>query len=74
MKYLLLKNNSEVEKNLSNIIDENNPILVELMIYPEQHHVPKSINKRTDDGKTIPSKFEDLYPFLSSKEVQDNLI
>ena len=74
MKYLLLKNNSEVEKNLSNIIDENNPILVELMIDPEQQHVPKSINKRTNDGKTIPSKFEDLYPFLPSKEVQNNLI
>ena len=68
MKYLLLKNNSEVEKNLSNIIDENNPILVELMIDPEQQHVPKSINKRTNDGKTIPVSLKIYIHFCLQKK------
>ena len=44
------------------------------MIDPDQQHVPKAINKRDENGKTVPSKFEDMYPFLSEEEVDENLI
>ena len=40
---------------------------MELMIDPDQQHIPKAINRRDNTGKTIPSNFEDLYPFLSKK-------
>ena len=44
------------------------------MIDPDQQHVPKAINKRSENGKTIPSSIEDMYPFLSKDEVEKNLI
>ena len=34
----------------------------------EQEQMPKAINKRLPNGKTVPTKFEDMYPFLPSNE------
>ena len=41
------------------------------MIDPEQDQKPKAINRR-EAGKTIPTDFEDLYPFISRKELEEN--
>ena len=37
---------------------------------PNEEQVPKAINKRTPEGKTVPTKLEDMYPFLSNQEFQ----
>ena len=36
--------------------------------------MPKAINKRTPDGKTVPTKYEDMYPFLTSEEIENNML
>ena len=74
IKYHLIKNNDDVDKYLLNLIEEDGPSIIELMIDPDQQHVPKAINKRSVNGKSIPSKFEDMYPFLSSDEINENLL
>ena len=40
---------------------------------PEQEQMPKAINKRDKNGKTIPTAFENLYPFLDEKEISASL-
>lgn len=74
IKYCLIQNNNEVDKLLPSLLDKNEPTIIELMIDPDQQHVPKAINKRSENGTTIPSNFEDMYPFLSKNEVKKNLI
>ena len=74
IKYHLIKNNNDVDKHLPDLIKEDGPSIIELLIDPEQQHVPKAINKRSENGMTIPTNFEDMYPFLSKNEVKDNLI
>ena len=39
-----------------------------------QEQMPKAINKRTIDGKSQPTKFEDMYPFLPFDEIQENML
>ena len=56
------------------MVTEDGSALIELMIDPDQQHVPKAINKRDENGKTVQSSFEDMYPFLSQDEVNENLI
>ena len=33
---------------------------------------PKAINRRNNLGKSIPTEFEDMYPFLPKKELNSN--
>lgn len=68
-----LNNNRQIESDLPYILNSKKSSIIELMIDPDQQHVPKAINKRTSDGKTIQSNFEDLYPFLSKEELKNNL-
>ena len=35
----------------------------------EQEQMPKAINRRNADGRSVPTTFEDMYPFLSKKEL-----
>ena len=41
---------------------------------PNEEQIPKAINKRNSEGKSIPTEFEDMYPFLSFSEIQDNML
>ena len=44
------------------------------MLHHNQEQMPKAINKRMPDGKSVPTKFEDMYPFLPFDEIQENMI
>ena len=35
----------------------------------EQEQMPKAINRRNSEGISVPTTFEDMYPFLSKKEL-----
>ena len=39
---------------------------------PNEEQIPKAINKRTSEGKTVPTKLEDMYPFLTREELNSN--
>ena len=41
---------------------------------PNEEQMPKAINRRTADGKSIPTKFEDMYPFLPRNELSSNYL
>ncbi len=47
-------------------------MICELVMDPNEEQIPKAINKRTKEGKTVPTKFEDMYPFLSKIELESN--
>lgn len=71
IKYQLIKNNNGLKK-LDKIISLNQPIFCELLIDPNQLQAPKLINRRTKDNEiAIPSKFEDLHPFLSINQLME---
>ena len=44
------------------------------MLDHNQEQIPKAINKRISGGKTVPTKLEDMYPFLPYIEVQKNML
>jgi acetolactate synthase-1/2/3 large subunit len=67
--YLKITNKNILNKNIKNIINSHKPIICELIIDPEQDQIPKAINKRTNLGKTIPTIYEDMYPFLDKNEI-----
>ena len=54
------------------IISSKGASICELVMDPNEEQIPKAINKRNPDGKMVPTKFEDMYPFLSKQELNSN--
>ena len=78
MRYFISKNiNSSQffeEDKINKILIGNKPMICELMLDHNQEQMPKAINRRMPGGKSVATKYEDMYPFLDRKEYQNNMI
>ena len=72
MEYFCIKNHLDLDKNIKNIMNHKKPLLCELIMNPNEEQIPKAINKRGKDGKSVPTDFDDMYPFLSKEELISN--
>ena len=72
IKYFKIKNHKTLNKNLINILSYKGPVICELIMDPAQEQMPKAINRRNTAGKSIPTTYEDMYPFLSKKEIEES--
>ncbi len=74
IRYVKIKNNKNLKFKIKKILLDNKPVICELMLDNDQEQMPKAINKRMPNGKSVPTKFEDMYPFLSFDEIQENML
>ena len=70
--YQKIKNHKNLEKNLSAILKKKKAMICEIMMNPNEEQIPKAINRRNEFGKSIPTEFEDMYPFLPREELSSN--
>ena len=74
LPYIKLSGHDGLNEHLSKFLNIEGPAVCELILDPEQPQIPKAINRKDKKGNTISSKFEELYPFLSEKEINENLL
>ena len=74
MKYFKFNSNKNLKSNLKKAINAQGSSICELVMDPNEEQIPKAINRRTADGKSIPTKFEDMYPFLPRNELSSNYL
>ena len=55
-------------------LDAPGPMLIEVMLDPEQGFEPRLSSRQLDDGRIASPRLEDMFPFLSREELQDNLV
>ena len=72
IKYIRIANNKNLKTKIGKVLLGNKPTICELMLDNDQEQMPKAINKRIPGGKTVPTKLEDMYPFLSKEELNSN--
>ena len=72
MSYQKIKNHKDLGKNIRDILKSKNATICELIMNPNEEQIPKAINRRNDAGKSIPTDFEDMYPFLPREELSSN--
>ena len=72
IKYFKINNHYNLKRNLKNIINYNGPVICELIMDNAQEQMPKAINKRNKIGKSVATTFEDMYPFISKKEIDES--
>ena len=71
-KYFKIESNEKLINKLKQIIYLKGASICELIMDPNEEQIPKAINKRSPEGKTVPTKLEDMYPFLSKEELNSN--
>ena len=58
---------------LPNALKWDGPIMVELLMNPDQPQAPRSLNRRNADGTMNPTKLEDSYPFLPPEVIAEEM-
>ena len=70
--YKKIKNHKNLNSQIKKILNYKNTVICELIMNPDEEQIPKAINKRNAAGKSIPTDFEDMYPFLPRNELSSN--
>jgi acetolactate synthase-1/2/3 large subunit len=73
IKYISAKKNEELEDILNEMLNNNGPIICEIFS-SVQIRIPKISAVKNDDGTFNNRPFEDLEPFLSREEFEEEMI
>jgi acetolactate synthase-1/2/3 large subunit len=71
--YCRIENHDALGDALEACLAAQGPMICELNVSPAQPRSPRLMSRRTADGKMVSPALEDMYPFLPSEEVQQNL-
>ena len=74
ISYKKIKNHKNLSNQINKILKNKNSVICELIMNPNEEQIPKAINRRDSSGKSIPSEFEDMYPFLPRDELSSNYL
>ena len=72
--YFCAKTNSELEDAIAKTFKAVGPVICEAYVTKEQNFEPKSSGKQLADGRMVSPPLEDLTPFLSDEEMEENMI
>ena len=74
ISYKKIVNHKNLEKQILNVLKHKKSIICELIMNPDEEQIPKAINRRDSNGKSVPTEFEDMYPFLPRDELSSNYL
>jgi len=60
--------------NVQDFLNRNGPCLIEVYLDPDQVFAPKLAAKKLADGSMLAPSLENMSPFLSDEEMQENMI
>ena len=73
-RYVGIESYSECASQIPVALAGSDAVFCEVFIDKTQNFEPKLASKRLEDGRMVSSPLEDMYPFLDSKELADNMI
>ena len=74
IKYFKIKNHQSLNQKIKKILNTRGPVICELIMNPNEEQIPKAINRRDHNGRSVPTEFEDMYPFLERDELKSNYL
>ena len=69
-----ISNIEELHQNLKSIIEYNGAYLCEIMCPSDEEVYPTSATMKTEDGKLVSQPLENMSPFLSKEEFEQEMI
>jgi acetolactate synthase-1/2/3 large subunit len=73
LRYMLLKNNEDVDARLADILAGDEPTLCEVNVSYTQERTPRVVSQRLADGTFVSGSLQDQYPHLPPSEVAANM-
>lgn len=74
LPYMKCSNHDELTDRIAEAVSMSGPVVCEVMIDLEQSFSPKLSSRRLEDGTMVTSPLEDMAPFLSREELQENML
>ena len=59
-----------IDIKIKKILKTKGPLICEVFMDPNEEQIPKAINRKNKDGKSVPTVFEDMYPFIDREELK----
>ena len=66
--YQRIGSHQQLDEQLSAVLQEDGPVICELMVQVEEPRIPRVMTRINEDGKPVSGALEDLYPFLPRDE------
>ena len=61
-----------MKRKIKQVLKSNEPILAEVVVIKDYNFIPKLSSKKLDDGTMVSPSLEDMFPFLSREEFNEN--
>jgi len=74
IKYEKILNQDDLENKIDDIINNKDPIICEVITDQKQQIVPSVSSKTLPDGSMVSAPLEDMWPFLSKEELENEMI
>ncbi|MCM8788184.1 MAG: thiamine pyrophosphate-binding protein, partial [Candidatus Omnitrophica bacterium] len=69
-----INSHEEIREKVKKVLETEGPIICELMINPDMPTAPRLVSEVRPDGSIVSKPLEDLWPYLSRKELRENLL
>lgn len=69
-----ITNHAQLAETIAWALELDGPVLVDVMMDPDQNFSPKSQAQKLPDGTLVSKPLEDLWPFLSRDELEANML
>ncbi len=63
-----------IDATISKVLSSQGPVICEVVLDKAQNFAPKLSSKSLPDGTIVSPSLEDMYPFLPSEEMQNNIV
>ena len=72
--YVRVKSEDDVCNIKHSVLESNGPIICEVVVDERQNFEPKLSSRRLENGTMVSPEIDDMYPFLSREEYEENHI
>lgn len=74
LPYVSCHKHAELSERIEGTLQQKGPVVCEVFLDLEQVFAPKLSSRRLEDGSMVTSPLEDMAPFLSREELQENML
>lgn len=71
--YRSIHTSEELQEKIKEVLDFDGAIVCEVFVTKYQKTEPKTSAKKLPDGRMVSAPLEDMYPFLSREELEENM-
>mgnify|MGYP001357579392 CR=1 FL=1 len=69
-----ISNHQELDAKINSVLEQKGPFICEIMMSDTQPLIPRVSSIKKPDGAIVSQPLENLFPFLSKKEFEENMI